>query len=754
MLNSENAFYVMVKLLSLRPVILKLTLFLALFFVSSGSISGQTSATKRPASTVKRPTVGVVLSGGGAKGIAHIGVLKILEEVGIPVDYIAGTSMGSIIGGLYAAGYDAGRLETITIGQNWNKLLSDNIPRTDISIEEKTDEDIFFVSFPFGKTGVKIPSGIISGQNIENLMNTLCFPVYRIRDFSHLQIPFLCVAMDITSGNEVILRDGYLPDAMRASMAIPSLFAAVKRDSFLLVDGGVVNNFPADRLKEMGADIIIGVDVGYQNPSPSDSYDIFKIFEQTVFLSSDARTKANRKLCNILIRPDLTGYNSSDFSDADSLIARGEKAARLQLPALYKLRDSLRNIADLVSKKPVLPAVDSVFLKEIQILGLDKVSARLLTGKLQLNLQSWIKPADLSYAINNAYSSLYFSKVTYELQPLENEKSNNQARLLIHVTEKEGGLIRVGLNYNSDYNASIILNTTFRNLLIDGTKLSVSLGLGESPKILASYFKNNGSKPGWGLDVEGQNMDIYYYNGSQKTATIDYTDIAVRLYTQSIFKNSFAIGGGLEYEFANLNPLVGEVLTESVSNSFYNGFLFMNIDRYDDISYPTKGSRLYCRYKLIYADNLPFHHFFRIQYEKAVPIVKRITFLPSLYAGYSSADSTESMYQFYVGGMNRLVMNGLLPFVGLDFMQVNNRVVAGIGTNLQYNFWRNNYAVFRINAGSSAWDPWDLFQQGTGLLGFGITLGNNSIIGPIEITLMASNVHHNVLSYINIGYWF
>jgi NTE family protein len=278
--------------------------------------------------------------------------------------------------------------------------------------------------------------------------------------------------------------------------------------------------------------------------------------------------------------------------------------------------------------------------------------------------------------------------------------------------------------------------------------------LGDSPKILASYFKNNGAKPGWGLEVEGQNMDIYYYKGTRKITTIDYTDISVRLYTQSIFQNSFAVGGGLEYEFVNLNPVVGEIMPESESDRFYNGFLFMNIDRYDDVSYPTKGSRLYGRYKLIYAEELPFEHFICFQYEKAVPVVKRLTILPSLFAGFSSADSTASMYQFYLGGMNQMHSKGLLPFTGLDFMQINSKVITGIGANFQVNFWRNNYAVIRINAGSSAWSHADLFQTGTGLLGFGITLGNNSIIGPIEITLMASNVHHDLLSYFNIGYWF
>jgi NTE family protein len=721
--------------------------FLCYIVCTFNLVSGQSPA-------VTRPKVGIVLSGGAAKGLAHIGVIKVIEEAGIPVDFIAGTSMGAIIGGLYSVGYDAHRLENITVHQNWNKLLSDYIPRTDLSVEEKKEEDLFFVSFPFGKSGVKIPSGIISGQNIENLINTLCIPAYKTRNFNQLRIPFLCVAMDIISGKEVVMRDGYLPDAMRASMAIPTLFEAIPRDSFLLVDGGVINNFPADRLKELGADIIIGVDVGYVEPQPTVSYDLFKIFEQTVFLSSEPRIIANRKLCNILITPDLTGYGSSDFNDADTLIARGEKAARLHISELYALRDSLRNYPDYAFEKPELHTIDSVFLKEIQIHGLDRVSARLITGKLQLNMLSWIKPDDIKTAVNNAFSSLYFSKVTYELQPFENEKSGCNVRLIIHVTEKEGGLLRIGINYNSYYKASIIMNATFRNILLAGSKLSVNLGLGDSPKFLASYFKNNGAIPGFGIDIEGQNMDIYYYKAAHKITTIDFTDISFRIYTQSIFKNSIALGGGFEYEFANLKPVVGEVMPESKSNRFYNGYFFMHIDRFDDASYPTNGSRFFAMYKMIHTSGIDYEHLIHFRYEKALPVVKQLTFIPSVFGGYASADSSERIYQLYLGGMNQLNNKGLLPFAGLDFMQVNNRITAGMGAGMQYNFWRNNFVVLKVNAGSAAWNPEDLFGKGSGLYGFGITLGNNSIIGPIEITFMVSNVHHDLLSYFNIGYWF
>ncbi len=702
-----------------------------------------------------RPKIGLVLSGGAAKGIAHIGVLKVLEEAQIPVDFIAGTSMGAIIGGLYAMGYDAGTLEKLTVSQDWPKLLTDNILRTDLSMEEKEEEDIFIVSFPLSTRGLKIPSGIIAGQNIENLLNKLCFPAYQIRDFSKLQIPYLCIAMDIISGKEIVIDKGYLPLAMRASMAIPSLFAPVKIDSLLLVDGGVINNFPADHLRKMGADIIIGVDVAFLTAKVPETYDVFKVFEQTIISMSDHKIKTNREMCDILIMPDLTGLSGSDFNKADTLIARGEKAAQLLLPELKRLSDSLKNYYSYSYHKTTLLNVDSLYLKEIHITGLNSVSSRLLMGKLQLGLKEWIHPEDLEKAINNAFSSLYFSKVTYELQPIEDSSNPRAVRLNLRVTEKEGGLLRVGINYNTDFSSSIILNMAFRNLLMDGSKLSVSLKLGDNPRLLASYFKNNGSKPGFGLELEGLNMDVYLYNENRKTAKIDFNNYAARIYTQSAFMNSVALGGGAEFEYVYLKPLVGEIMQEKETGSFINGFFFIDIDRYNDPSYPTNhAGRSFTMYKLINASGTKPIHFLNFSYEQSVPLTKKTVLKPAVFAAYSSADTNIWIYQLYMGGMNRMRNKGLIPFTGLDFMQVNNRVIAGVGLNFQYNFWRNNFVVLRANAASAAWTYNDLFQDKNNLLGFGITVGNNSIIGPIEITFMLSNAHKNLLTHFNIGYWF
>ena len=495
-----------------------------------------------------RPKVGIVLSGGAAKGIAHIGALKVIEEAGLPIDFIGGTSMGGIIGGLYSIGYNASELEKIVLTEDWNRLLSDDINRRDLSIDEKTEEDLFFVSFPIHESKVVLPTGIIAGQNIENRLNNLCAHVYNLKDFNQFQIPYLCVAMDVVSGDEVVIRSGYLPEAMRSTMAIPSLFEPVKKDTLQLVDGGVLNNFPADHVKNMGADILIGIDVGLESDSANRKNDLFKILGQTVMWTSAKKKDANRALCDIMIFPNLSGYGLSSFNESDSLIARGEKAARAVFPLLKALADSLNDLYDFQPGAPTYHPPDSFLLKEIKISGLKRVSEQLIKGKLQLEVPSKVTPDDIYDAINNVYSSLYFEKITYEFQESYEDSPGNGILLNIHVREKEGMLIRVGLNYNSDFKASVVFNATFRNLLLDGSKLSLNFGLGENPRFLASYFKNNGWKPGFGLDLELNNYDIFLYDGSRKVSTLDFTDYSARLYTQSIFKNSLALGIGVEFE--------------------------------------------------------------------------------------------------------------------------------------------------------------------------------------------------------------
>jgi NTE family protein len=704
--------------------------------------------------TGQRPKVGLVLSGGAAKGMAHVGVLKVIEEAGLKIDYIGGTSMGGLVSALYAIGYSADTLASMVATLDWDRLLSDDIPRRELSIEEKPDYDRYFVTFPLRERKVKLPQGVITGQNIENLFTELCSHVYNIQDFNQFQIPFLCVSADVATGTEVIHRKGYLPGAMRATMAIPSVFTPVKIDGKLLIDGGVLNNFPVDHVKDMGADILIGVNVAAEPFTAQDEVNFLKVMEQTVFLSSNKRTKENTELCDIYIAPDITGYSSTSFNAGDSLIARGERAARQFFDRFRELADSLNHIEYVPYAKPTYEPLDSFLLGEINFEGIEKVSERLLSGKLNLNVLEKVTPQQISRAIDNLYSSLFFEKVTYELEPLYDEDLGPSVKLKINVKERKGGQLMVGLNYNTSYKASITLNTTFRNVLLNGSKLSLNAALGENQYLLARYEKNNGWRPGFIVDMGLQNFDLNIYSGSNKQGVLDYTDMNAAIYTRSIIGKSYAFGFGGEFEWIMLRPNTGEIIPGKQSDSYYNLLGYINLDTYDNRFFPTAGIRFNTLYKFINDQDLKTSHFLRLEFEQATRLGDRFTLLPRAYGGISTADSSLRIYQFHLGGLNRTQRKGILPFAGLDFMERSGRNAVALGLDLQYNFWKSNYLVLRTNVGITSWELEDILLFESAFSGFGLTLGNMSLIGPIELTLMRSNLRNDFLFYINIGYYF
>ncbi len=701
-----------------------------------------------------RPKVGLVLSGGSAQGIAHIGVLKVLEEAGLPIDYIGGTSMGSIVGGLYAIGYDADSLEKLVLTRDWDQLLSDEISRRDLSIEEKPDHDRFFVSFSLQERKVRLPAGVVTGQFIENKLSELCTHVYDIRNFDSLRIPFLCVGADVETGEEKVFREGYLPACMRASMAIPSIFSPMEIDGRLYVDGGVINNFPADHVRSMGADILIGVYVGHKQEKSSDELNFVDIMTQTVFMASLARMQKNRDLCYILIQPDMEGYNASNFEAGDSLIARGKAAAMVYFDRFRELADSLNAIEYIPYEKPSFRPQDSLLLREIRIDGIENVSARLLTGKLNLEVLEKVTPSQISQAISDLYSSVFFEKVTYELEPMEDVLLGKGVRLRIRVRERKGGQLRVGLNYNNTYKASITLNTTFRNLLLDGSKTSLNLGLGENPYLLGRFVKNNGWKPGFIVEMGGQNFDLNLYREGSRYAVMDYSDLFGRISSQSIINNSYSFGFGGEFERISLRQTVGIPVSNRQTLHNYNLIGFINLDTYDNRFFPTRGTRFESLYKYIKPASASPVWFLRLNLEQAIGIGKRFAIIPRLYGGATSADSSLRVYQFYLGGLNRSPRKGLLPFAGLDFMEKSGKNAIAFGVDLQYNFWRSSYLVLRANAANTSMLMEDLLLFTNAFSGFGLTLGNMSLIGPVELTLMRPGYRRELIFYVNIGYYF
>ena len=297
-----------------------------------------------PQNQPARKKVGLVLGGGGAKGAAEVGVLKVLEEVGIPVDYIAGTSIGAIVGGLYAIGYNAADLDSLIRNQNWMFLLGDQVKRESETFISKEEREKYLLRVPLSKERkVSLPSGYVTGQNIVNLFSKLTVGYHRVEDFSTLPIPFRCVAIDLVEGQEVVLSSGSLPMAMRASMSIPGVFAPVDWNGMMLVDGGALNNLPVDVVRDMGADVVICVDLSTGWRKREELKSATGVLDQLINIMGQTKYRQNKAEADVYINPRLKGFTSASFQPEaiDRMIERGEEAARKQWDELVAFRNSL-----------------------------------------------------------------------------------------------------------------------------------------------------------------------------------------------------------------------------------------------------------------------------------------------------------------------------------------------------------------------------------------------------------------------------
>lgn len=313
-----------------------------LAFAAAAHAQASSERSAEPPPPAARPRVGLVLSGGGARGAAHVGVLKVLEQLHVPIDAIAGTSMGAVVGGLYASGLSARDIEKIMTSLNWQAAFHDRPPREDLTLRRKQEDENFLVKFPLGVRGHRIvlPKGLIEGQGLSQMLRRLTLPVARITNFDELPTRFRAVATDLESGEPVVLASGDLTSAMRASMSAPGIFAPVERQGRILVDGGIADNVPVDVAREMGVDLLIVVDVGSPLEQRSKLTDVTAISNQmlAILLRRNAEQQlATLKPTDILIAPPLGDASSFDFGAVARYISVGEAAARTAVEQLSSL---------------------------------------------------------------------------------------------------------------------------------------------------------------------------------------------------------------------------------------------------------------------------------------------------------------------------------------------------------------------------------------------------------------------------------
>jgi NTE family protein len=394
------------------------------------------------AQQTERPKVGLVLSGGGARGLAHIGVLKVLEEVNMPIDAVGGTSMGAIVGGLYASGYSAAQLEEIAQTTAWMRLFSDESNRRYVPIEEKAEDSKYMLNLPMHGFRVGLPSGLVSGQEAFKMLAGLTWHVHHIQNFDQLPIPFFCVATDLETGEAILIRTGSLAEGLRASMTLPSIFTPAMVQGRPVLDGGIANNFPVQEVIDMGADVVIGVDVSSLLPKAEYLNSLLDILNQTVSFQIERTAILQRERAGILLQPNLDLYGMMSFDDTQGIIDAGEAIARTRIDELRALADSLNRYARVQKTMSYAdPQGHPIVLRDIVYQGLNQADPRMIDAELQtqLPLNTELSRGDVNLAVDRLYSLKFFEQVTYMLEPVR-----SGYRLIFHFKEVTHDQFRVG----------------------------------------------------------------------------------------------------------------------------------------------------------------------------------------------------------------------------------------------------------------------------------------------------------------------
>ena len=703
-----------------------------------------------------RPKIGLVLSGGGAKGFAHVGALKVIEEAGIPIDYIAGTSVGSIVGGLYAIGYDASMLENIIESQNWEELLSNGFKREYIPAITKEEQSRYLISFPIETKKISIPSGLLNGQNVMELFTYLTYGYHDVNDFSKLPIPFECIAADIATGKEVVLNKGYLPKAIRASMAVPAAIAASMIDGHLLVDGGIVNNFPVDRCREMGANIIIGIDIQDSLLTKDKIKSIPDVISQLTSLMSIDRSEKNREDVNFLIKPDITGYSATSFDtqSAKALIKRGEDAARKMLPQLIRLRDSL-GIIPVIKKQRELPDVNmAIVVDKIEVVGTDKTNIVSSMNKMGIGKDKKVTLSDIRQSISRIYAAGNFANLDYRIS------GDEKKTISILVKESSTQRLNVGLHYDTDLMASALINTTIYSDRISGSNLSLDAKLSSLPMFSARYSLDRGWKPGIIASGSFISDKIWGYENGSTTSQINVQLTNFQVATQAVISNALKIAIGTSFEHFHFGTMIGlKDATELKDATFYNYFARVKLDEFDKPYFPLKGWAVDGIFKLVtdngwnYSGKSPVM-LLGFNLKGVKKISNRIAILPSFYSQFTLTKVAPIYYKSYIGGSQKTNYFGIyLPFAGLRRMELSADNVAMVRLDLRLRMWQKIFVSLNPNIGVYG-DQQSPFIEGNFMVGGGITIAYDSMVGPIEFDVSSSNLNNKLTAFFSLGYCF
>ena len=658
-------------------------------------------------STIHTPRGAVVLSGGGAKGMAHIGVLKVLERAGIPVDIITGTSMGSIVGALYAVGWDATRLDTLVRGQDWSFLLSDRDDYYSQNLLNRERQSTYFLSKSYtldkGKN-LSETGGLVRGKNLRTLFTRLTEGYTDSLDFNQLPIPFACVATNIVDYSEYVFHSGVLSEAMRSSMAIPAAFTPVRKGDMVLVDGGLRNNYPADIARQMGADYIIGSSVQDVGTTSKGMVMGKGVISQIIDINCKNKYEENLEITDIPIVVDTKGYSAASFSEAaiDTLIRRGERAAMQHWDELMQLKKKLGLPDDFAPSHPPLNP-EATLPMEVTTEEEDiRPQYDLWQGSIGLRFDSEERVAA---QLNGMYSAAH---VPVDVDLLL--RLGQHIKATAALTWKPAHFARVGLSYTYDYN----------------------------------------------------DLDIYEEGNRDVSFTLHHH--RVRLGLADIHLKNLAFDINVAWDHFRAKHLLVSQLSETDKELWGTEYFIsyrtkFRYDSEDQPIFPTRGAKFSVEYAYFtddfthYKDNNGFSEL-KGMWRMSIPMGNRLTLQPMIYGRMLFGSDIPYVQYNYIGGYwFGHYLDQQMPFEGVVNMEMSERHFLAGNLNAQLRMLKNHYWLWGVSVGFHSSHTSKLLQ-GKPLIGSEVGYYYKTMFGPLGASMGYSNLTDKLSFYVNLGFDF
>uniref|UniRef100_A0AB33JBG0 Patatin-like phospholipase family protein n=1 Tax=Prevotella sp. GTC17260 TaxID=3236796 RepID=A0AB33JBG0_9BACT len=715
----------------------------------------------------KRPKVAVVLSGGGAKGMAHIGALKVIEKAGIPVDIITGTSMGSIIGGLYAVGYDAHTLDSLVREQDWSFVLSDKVDVSSSSIDNRKKQNVYLLTrdMIFSKRSANI-AGIIRGKNLSKLFAQLTSAYRDSIDFNQLPIPFACVATNIVDNTEYDFHHGVLAEAMRTSMAIPGVFSPVRKGNMVLVDGGLRNNYPVDIARRMGADYVIGVTVQGAPKTANDLTNGAAVLSQIVDVNCKNKYDENIANTDVLIKANTTGYSAASFTHAaiDTLIARGEADAMRHWEQLLALKTKLglpphyRPTAKNLQHASPLP--DRMKLGSISFEGVDASDRNYLERQYRLNRRDSITTADMDEIVNTMRMDLYYDDADVAYQ-----QAGNSYNIHVVANTKKATKLNLGVRFDTEEIVALQANAGFfiKSKSIPMTA-DFTVRLGKRIMARGDFSIHPYS---WGrmmLSYIFQHNDINVNERGDRIFNFTYNQHSVHLNIFDFNIRNFNVTIGPHFDYYNIhNILSNQDIVSGISALHHLHLLsyhaHVTYNSENNWYFPSRGANMEAGYGYYtddfarYQGHLGFSAL-NASWRWAFPLNSRLTLQPMLYGRLLFGSDIPGVKQNSIGGdWDSHYFDRQMPFAGMGYVEFTDNQFIALQLKLQQRIADNNYVMLKITGAQHAKKLKGLLDRGP-MMGYQASYYYNSMLGPLGASIGFSNKTDQLYFHINLGFVF